>query len=62
LLFAYVSDYKRPYRADRAAAGIVDTVTAMTWKIAFVVALAVVVILGCVWEWRNRRPRTHGNR
>ncbi len=24
----------------------------MTWKIAFVVALAVVVILGCVWEWR----------
>ena len=38
----------------------------MTWKIAFVLALAVVVILGCVWEWRihgrNRRTRTHGNR
>ena len=35
----------------------------MTWKITFVVILAIVVILGCIWEWlihgRNRRPPVH---
>ena len=35
LLSAHASDYMRPSRADRAAAGIVGPVAPMTWKIAF---------------------------
>jgi hypothetical protein len=40
----------------------VGTVAAMSWMIALVGALAVLVILGCLWEWmirgRHGRPRT----